>query len=88
MNTLTPANDFVLVRPDETSNETEGGIFLPDAAKKRPETGRVVAIGPKVKESISVGDRIVYDLYAGVDVESDGVAFLLMPIKEVYAVLG
>ena len=88
MSKLVPVNDHVIIKPDEMGNETEGGIILPDAAKKRPETGRVLAVGARVKEKIAAGDRVLYDIEAGIDVETDGVKCLLMPERYVYGILG
>ena len=84
-----PIGEQVLVKPDETGNETAGGIFLPDDAKKRPETGRVVAVGGKAVSAptLEPGQRILFDINAGVDVEHEGATHTLMPVKEVYAIL-
>ena len=87
MSMLKPVGEMVLVMPDETRDVTAGGILLPDAAKKVPETGVVLGVGDKVELPIAAGDRVLYDIYAGVDVESDGAKCLIMPVKEVYAVI-
>ncbi len=42
----TPINDWVLVTPHVTPSVTEGGIELPDSAKKRINKGNVMAVGP------------------------------------------
>lgn len=41
-----PLNDWVLVTPHVTPGVTEGGIELPDSAKKRINRGNVMAVGP------------------------------------------
>lgn len=41
-----PINDWVLVTPHVTPGVTEGGIELPDSAKKRINRGNVMAVGP------------------------------------------
>jgi len=41
-----PLNDWVLVSPHVTPGVTEGGIELPDSAKKRINKGNVEAVGP------------------------------------------
>lgn len=40
-----PLQNWVVVQPDEPEEQTAGGIFIPDAAKERPESGKVVAAG-------------------------------------------
>ncbi len=44
--TPVPINDWILVTPHVTAGETEGGILLPDSAKKRINKGNVEAVGP------------------------------------------
>jgi len=41
-----PLNDWVLVTPHTTPGTTEGGIEIPDSAKKRINKGNVEAVGP------------------------------------------
>lgn len=40
-----PLQDWVVVQPDEAEEKSVGGIVIPDAAKERPESGKVVAAG-------------------------------------------
>ena len=42
-----PLGDRVLVEPIEEKEQTVGGIIIPDAAKEKPITGTVKAIGKK-----------------------------------------
>jgi chaperonin GroES len=42
---LQPVRDNVLIQLEAPAKKTSGGIFLPDAAKKRDAYGRVIAIG-------------------------------------------
>ena len=43
---LRPLDDRVVVRPLEAEEVTAGGIYLPDAAKEKPQRGKVIAAGP------------------------------------------
>lgn len=40
-----PLQDWIVVRPDEPEEKSAGGLFIPEAAKERPESGKVVAAG-------------------------------------------
>lgn len=42
---IRPLNDRIVVERLEAEDKTEGGIYLPDAAKEKPKTGKVVAVG-------------------------------------------
>jgi co-chaperonin GroES (HSP10) len=41
-----PLNDWVLITPDRTPDVSEGGIIMPDTAKKMMNRGNVMAVGP------------------------------------------
>ena len=43
---LRPLQDRVIVKQQEAEEKTKSGIYLPDAAKEKPTTGKVVAVGP------------------------------------------
>ena len=42
---ITPIGDKVVVQATEATETTAGGIVLPDSAKKKPQEGKVVAVG-------------------------------------------
>lgn len=43
--TLKPIGDRLLVFPDTPEQMTASGLFIPDTAKEKPQTGWVVAVG-------------------------------------------
>ena len=59
---------------------TAGGIVLPDAAKEKPQRGKVVAVGPgklldngnRGELSVQVGDEVIYGKYGGTEIEVNG----------------
>lgn len=69
---VTPLNDSVLVRPfspDELENKvTSFGIIIPETAKKKPDQGVVLAVGPgrrndegaRIPLDVKVGDRVYF----------------------------
>ncbi|MEY4395911.1 MAG: co-chaperone GroES [Gemmataceae bacterium] len=77
---IRPLDDRVVVEPLEAEDKSAGGILLPDAAKQKPQRGRVLAVGPgtirdngeRTPVSVSKGDEVVYGRYAGNDIEVDG----------------
>jgi chaperonin GroES len=78
--TLKPLDDRVVVRPMEAEEMTAGGIVLPDAAKEKPQRGKVVAVGPgrlldsgeRCAVSVSVGDEVLFGKYGGTEIEVEG----------------
>lgn len=73
---IKPLSDRVLILIDDEPSVTPGGIVLPErrADRKLSEaaTGRVLAVGPGRRDergefvpmSVTVGDRVVFELYA------------------------
>lgn len=84
MLTLEPLGARILVRRDIAPEQTEGGIVVPVNAREKPRTGTIISLGPTAT-GFSVGDRIVFPLYAGTEVEHAKETLLLMHIDDVFA---
>jgi chaperonin GroES len=92
---LKPLHDNVVIEHVEQDDTTSGGIFLPDTAKEKPQEGvvraagdgRVLESGTKLGMSVKVGDRVLYRKYSGSEVKIDGTEFLIIPEKDILAVV-
>ena len=70
---IRPLDDRVLIKPDVPEDRTASGIYLPEGAKEKPITGKVVAVGPgkladdgtRTAISVKAGDTVVYGKYTG-----------------------
>ena len=71
---IRPLHDRVIIRRiEESSNQTAGGLFIPDTAKEKPQEGEVIAAGEgKYKEDgtrqaldVKAGDRVLFGKYSG-----------------------
>lgn len=49
----------------EIKQKTSGGIILPDAQRHAKLTGKVIAVGPTVDETIKPGMQVVFGAHAG-----------------------
>lgn len=73
---LRPLLDRIIVEEIEEEDVTAGGVFLPDAARDRPQRGLVLAVGPggyaangeQVPIPLVPGDVVVYNKYGGTEV--------------------
>jgi chaperonin GroES len=91
---LKPLADRVLVRPHEAEERTRGGIVLPDTARKKPQEGRVLAVGSgkrlengkRIPLHIKVGDTVIYSKYAGTEVTVGGEDLVLLDEDSILAV--
>jgi chaperonin GroES len=92
---IRPLHDRVVVKRIEDTETMQGGLYIPDSAKEKPQQGEVVAIG-KGKRSddgklnaldVQVGDRILFGKYSGNDIKLDGQEYLIMREDEILGVL-
>ena len=91
-----PLNDYVLVSQIKEEEKTSGGIIIPDAAKEKPQEGKVIAAGPgrksrdgnRIAMEVKKGDKIMFGKYAGTEIKIDGVDHVIMKEDEVFCVIG
>lgn len=92
---LKPLGDRVILEVEKEEEKTVGGIVLAGNAKEKPQTAKVVAVGTgrildngeKVAMTVKAGDIVVFDKYAGSEVEYDGVKYLVMHEKDLLAIV-
>ncbi len=83
-----PLADRVMVKLEKNEAKTAGGIIIPDTAQEKTQAGVVVEIGDdKEVIKVSVGQRVMYDKYAGTQVKVDGVDHLILKMADVIAVI-
>jgi chaperonin GroES len=90
-----PLQDRLVIKRIEEEEKTKGGIIIPDAAKEKPQEGRVVAVGDgKVLESgqrspltVKVGDKILFGKYSGTEIKIDGDEHLILREDDVLAII-
>lgn len=93
--TIKPLADRIVIKVIEDTEQTSGGIFIPDNAKEKPQKGEVVAVGQgKTLDSgerepmdVKVGDVVLYAKYAGTDVKFDGQVYKILSIKDALAII-
>lgn len=93
--TLKPLGNRVLAQRQEAEETVKGGIILPDSAKKKQETARVVAVGPGKKlddgklipSSVKVGDIILMDKYSGQEVTIDEQEYIIVKSDDIIAII-
>lgn len=61
----------ITIQPDPVQTTTESGLEIPSGSQEKPVTGIVLTKGEDVKE-IEVGDRVLYNVFAGGQAKVDG----------------
>jgi len=90
---LQPLADRVVIRPIEKEEITKSGIYLPDAAREKPQEGEVVAVGPgrlsedgkRIALDIKVGDTVIYAKYGGTEIKVDNEDLMIMRESDILA---
>ena len=85
---IKPLADRVLVKTDKLEAKTASGIIIPDTAQEKTQLAVVIAIGDdKEKIKVSVGQKVMYDKYAGTQIKYDGEEHLILKAADIIAVL-
>lgn len=90
---LKPIGDRVVIQKAEAEKTTASGIVLPESAQEKPQYAEIVAISSdiendeKKKNSLKVGDKVIYSQYAGTDVKLDDEEFIVVKYNDILAVV-
>ena len=90
---INPLSDYVVAQTEQTSSKTASGLYIPEAAKEKPQTAVVVAVGPgkvgddneRVPMTVKVGDKIVYKSYSTTDVKHGDQEYILVREDDILA---
>jgi chaperonin GroES len=92
---LRPLHDRIIIERLLEDEKTAGGLFIPDAAKEKPQRGKVVAVGKgKIQDDGSIraldvkaGDTVLFGKYAGTEVKIDNNERLIIREDDILAIV-
>ena len=86
---IQPLGSRVLVRPDsEAESRTTSGLYIPETAKEKPQTGIVIAIGDDDDDiKVKVGQKVLFPKYTGTEIKLEGVDHLIMDADDILAII-
>jgi chaperonin GroES len=92
---LRPLGNRVIAQRLEAEETMKGGIILPDSAKKKQETAKVVAVGPGKRledgkilpVSLKIGDIILMDKYSAQEVTIDDEEYIILKADDIIATI-
>lgn len=87
---IKPLGERVVIQPVEEESRTDSGLYIPDTAKEKPQTGVVVAVGEGSEETpitVKVGDKVLFPKYTGTDIKLGSEEYIIMDFEKVLAVL-
>lgn len=92
---LKPLGDRVILQAQEDEEQTVGGIVLASNAQEKPQTAKIIAVGTgrtldngdTVAPAVKEGQTVLFDKYAGTEVEYDGATYLVVHEKDLVAIV-
>jgi len=92
---MKPLADRVVIEVENDTEQTSGGIYIPDTAREKPQRGTVVAVGPgKMLESgtreamtVKVGDRVLFQKYGGTDIKVESTEYKILSERDILGIL-
>lgn len=89
-----PLSDRVIIEPETAEEVTRSGIVIPDSAKEKPQTGKVLSVGPGrvsddgklITPSVKAGDIVIYAKYGGTELKVEGTTYLIVRESDILAV--
>ena len=76
-----------MVQQVEQEEKTASGIVLPQTAKEKPQTARLIAIGNSENGKVSAGDLVVFDKYSGAKITLDDEDYLILDSDDLLGVV-
>ena len=92
---IKPFYDKIVIKVIDDTQQTSGGIFIPDSAKEKPQKGEVVAVGEgKILDNgsrepmdVKTGNIVLFAKYSGSDVKVDNETFKILSVKDVLGII-
>lgn len=93
---IKPLGDRVVLEVLEETEQTSGGIYLPETAREKPQKGLILAVGPgKLNDSgkreemqVQVGDKVLFAKYSGTDVKlADNKEVKIMSERDILGII-
>lgn len=92
---MKPLHDRVLIRRAVEQETMRGGLYIPDAAKEKPQEGEVVAVGDGrfndrgevFPLAVKAGDKVLFGKYSGTEIKINGEELLIMREEEILFIL-
>jgi chaperonin GroES len=82
-----PLGDRVLVKLVSEQERTQSGIYIPDTAKDKPQTGLVVAVGESEDVKVKNGQKVLFAKFAGTEIKIGNDEHLILSSDDILAVV-
>lgn len=56
-----PFGDYIMLKPEQQAEKSEGGIIIPEQARKYLNEGQILKVGPDVGTTLKEGMFVTFD---------------------------
>lgn len=91
---IKPLYDRIVLSPEKNKSQTESGLMLPEAVQEKSQIAKVVAVGEggtfdgkESKIQVKIGDRVLYNRFAGTEIKLDGEEFIIIRQTDILAII-
>lgn len=91
---IKPMFDRIVIKAVETQEKTASGLYLTASSQEKPQVAEVIAVGPggtidgkEVVMQVKIGDKILYNKYAGSDFKLDDEEVTILKQSDVLAII-
>lgn len=85
---LKPIGERVVIKVAVKEAKSAGGLVLPSSAKEDQQIGQVVAVSQAIETpQVQEGDQVIFQPFAGVEVEDGDQKYLVLEIKDIMAII-
>jgi chaperonin GroES len=92
---IKPLADRVVLEVLNDTEQTAGGIYIPDTAREKPQKGVVLAVGPgrllengsREAMSVKVGDKVLFAKYGGTDIKYGNKEVKILSEKDILGII-
>lgn len=90
ISSVKPLYNNVLIQVLTEEETTKSGIIIPESVKEKPQKAKVIKVGSgTLTEPMMTkrGDTIVFNKYAGIEIEIDGDKYLMIKTSDILAII-
>ncbi|HIZ27570.1 MAG TPA: co-chaperone GroES [Candidatus Adamsella sp.] len=92
---IRPLSDKIVVEVIDETEQTSGGIFIPDSAREKSQKAKVLAVGPgktlengqKEEMEVKVGDVVLFAKYGGSDIKVGDKEYKILSVRDVLGII-
>ena len=92
---IQPLGNRIVAERIEAEEQYSGGIIIPDSAKEKGQTAKVVATGPGARRDdgslvpldVEAGETVMIGKFAGTEINVDGAEFVILTEDDILGVI-